>query len=66
MPTFQSVTLLTPVKGGYNEYLSLKKGKTNGLGLSNSGVNAACFNYAEHSGNMARATLSQDFSIENK
>jgi hypothetical protein len=46
----------TPEKGYLRQTLSYR-------GLSNGKIN---FNYAEYSGNMVRATLSQDFSIESK
>jgi hypothetical protein len=46
----------TPEKGYLRKTLSYK-------GLSNGKIN---FNYSEYSGNMVRATLSQDFSIKNQ
>ncbi|MBA6349298.1 hypothetical protein [Colwellia sp. BRX8-9] len=46
----------TPEKGYFRKTLSYK-------GLSNGKIN---FNYAEYSSNMAKATFSQDFSIQNK
>lgn len=46
----------TPEKGYVKKTLSYK-------GLSNGKIN---FNYAEFSGNLVRATFSQDFSIENQ
>ena len=46
---------LTPERGYFRKTLSYK-------GLSNGKIN---FNYSEYSGSMARATLSQEFSIEN-
>ncbi len=55
--TIKSVTLLTPVKGEYDEYPSLNKGRTSNLGMSNSGGNAACFNDAKYQGGMSKFCL---------
>jgi hypothetical protein len=55
--TIKSVTLLIPVKGEYDEYPKLSKGKSTELGMSNTGGNAACFNDAKYQGGKVRFCL---------